>query len=84
MLPRRTKAFVLVPTSFQLAAMAKSRPPGFYQFTTSEEMVGNVRHVSTTIVVQPLPGDVGPSEVILLKPGEMGDVLKGAAPRDEA
>ncbi|HKQ94274.1 MAG TPA: hypothetical protein VJS40_01595, partial [Aestuariivirgaceae bacterium] len=59
MLPRRTKEFVIVPTSFQLAGMAKSRWPGFYQITTNEEMIDDVRHVSTTMYLPPLSGDAG-------------------------
>ena len=81
MLPRRTTEFVIIPTSFRLAAMAKSRSPGFYQFTTEEETIGDVRHVSTTMYLPPLPGDAGAGEVVSLNPGEMDDMVKTGAHR---
>ena len=82
MLPRRTKTFVIIPTSFQFAGMAKSRWPGFYQVTTNEEMIDDLKHVSTTMYLPPLAGDPGTGEVISLRPGELEHVVKIAAPGD--
>jgi hypothetical protein len=79
LLPRRTKEFVIIPTSFQLAGMAQSRWPGFYQITIDEQVIGDLRHVSTTMYLPPLPGDVGTGEVVSLVPGELDRLLKIAA-----